>query len=97
MVLYILINSFPLHALSGMFITILLSVWNMGDLKTLNTLSIDYFGWKHCAILGVILQFVTILMIPRLLEWIEAGEVEIDASISEEQPIPFDATELIIR
>ena len=75
MVLYILINSFPLHGLSGMFITMLLSVWNIGELKTLNTLSIDYFGWKYCVIIGVILQLIIIFMIPRLLTWIEEGEV----------------------
>jgi hypothetical protein len=64
MVLYIIINSFPLHGLSGMFITIMLSVWNLGELKTFNTLIIDVFGWKICALLGIGLQIVIICFIP---------------------------------
>jgi len=28
MILYIMINGFPIHALTGMFITIMLSFWN---------------------------------------------------------------------
>lgn len=82
MVLYIIINSFPLHALSGMFITIMLSVWNLGELKTFNTLIIDVFGWKICALLGVGLQVLIICCIPNIFEWINNGVVEIDASIS---------------
>lgn len=70
MVLYIMINSFPLHGLSGMFITIMLSVWNLGDLKTLNTLIIDVFGWKNCAIFGVGLQLVIICYLPSIITWI---------------------------
>lgn len=69
MVLYIMINSFPLHGLSGMFITIMLSVWNLGDIKTLNTLIIDVFGWKNCALLGVGLQLVIICYLPSFITW----------------------------
>jgi len=71
MILYIIINSFPLHGLSGMFITIMLSVWNLGELKTFNTLIIDVFGWKACALFGVGLQIVIICYIPKIFEWID--------------------------
>jgi hypothetical protein len=85
MVLYMIINSFPIHALSGMFITIMLSVWNLGELKTFNTLVIDTFGWSHCALFGVFLQLGIICFIPFIFDWINKGEVEIDSSISEEE------------
>lgn len=75
MVLYIIINSFPIHALSGMYITIMLSVWNLGELKTLNTLIIDIFGWKSCAIFGICLQLVIIFFIPTIFEWIDQGVI----------------------
>ena len=84
MTLYMIINSFPLHGLSGMFITIMLSVWNLGELKTLNTLIIDQVGWKPCALFGVALQLVIICNIPAIFEWINQGVVEVDSSISEE-------------
>jgi hypothetical protein len=75
MVLYIMINSFPLHGLSGMFITIMLSVWNLGDLKTLNTLVIDLFGWKSCALFGIALQLLIICYLPSIIAWINEGIV----------------------
>lgn len=84
MTLYMIINSFPLHGLSGMFITIMLSVWNLGELKTLNTLIIDVLGWKPCALMGIVLQLVIICNIPAIFEWINQGVIEIDSSISEE-------------
>ena len=77
-----MINSFPLHGLSGMFITIMLSLWNLGELKTLNTLIIDVFGWTVCAYFGIIIQVVIIIFLPNLFKWIEEGVVEIDSSIS---------------
>lgn len=82
MVLYMMINSFPLHGLSGMFITIMLSLWNLGELKTLNTLIIDIFGWTACAYLGLLIQVVIIMFLPNLFKWIDEGVVEIDSSIS---------------
>jgi hypothetical protein len=83
MVLYIIINSFPIHAVSGMFITILLSVWNLGELKTFNTLIIDVVGWRPAAIAGIALQLLILAALPKILGWIEAGSIEIDESISE--------------
>lgn len=77
-----MINSFPLHGLSGMFITIMLSLWNLGELKTANTLIIDIFGWTPCAYIGLLIQIVIIVFLPRLFKWIDEGVVEIDSSIS---------------
>jgi hypothetical protein len=84
MVLYMVINSFPLHGLSGMFITIMLSVWNLGELKTVNTLIIDVFGWRPCALMGIVIQLAIICCLPSIFEWVNKGVVEIDASISED-------------
>ncbi len=60
----------------------MLSVWNLGELKTLNTLIIDAFGWRSCAYFGIMLQIGIICFLPTLFQWISEGEVEIDSSIS---------------
>ena len=67
MVIMITSNSFPAHALSGMFLTIMYSVWNLGELKTLNTLIIDVIPWKYCAYAGIVVQLVIISQLPALM------------------------------
>ena len=83
LVLFIMSNRFPVHALSGMFLTILYSVWNLGELKTLNTLVIDALQWKYCAYFGIAIQIPIIFFLPRLFKWVEEGTVKLDPSLSE--------------
>lgn len=76
-ILFIMINTFPVHALSGMFITVLASLSNFGRLKTVNTKIIGVFGWRVCAFVGLVVQFVFVFAMPRMLKWIEDGSVDI--------------------
>lgn len=85
MVLYIYIYKFPLHGFSGMFITFLLSIWNLGEMKTLHTLIISFLGWRGCALFGVLLQMLIVGYLEGLLEWIEEGTIDLDESILEEE------------
>ena len=71
LVLFIMSNRFPIHALSGMFLTILYSVWNLGELKTANTLVIDALQWKYCAVAGIVIQIPIICLLPRLFKWVD--------------------------
>ena len=83
LVLFIMSNRFPIHALSGMFLTILYSVWNLGELKTANTLVIDAFQWKYCALAGIVIQIPIICLLPRLFKWVDEGAVDLDPNLSE--------------
>jgi len=70
MVLYMIINNFPFHALSGMFTTIFLSVWNLGELKTVNTLIINQIGWRNSAVIGLLIQIIIITQLSKIFKWI---------------------------
>jgi len=71
MMIYIMISSFPIHALTGMFVTIMYSFWNISENKTINTLLIDAFGWKICAFIGVFVQIIIIIVLcTYLFEWV---------------------------
>lgn len=84
MILFIMSNSFPTHALTGMYLSITYSVWNLGELNTLNTLIIDSFGWRVCTYIGIAIQLMIIIKLPALLSWVGAGVVDIDPSILED-------------
>jgi hypothetical protein len=47
-------NSYPLHALTGMFMTMLASLSNFGKNEAIHTKIISLFGWKGCAIFGLV-------------------------------------------
>ncbi len=81
MVIFIYLYSFPLHGFTGMFITFILSIWNLGEIKTLNTLAIDRFGWKLCSMIGLSLQIIIISTLPELIAWIDRGTIDIDSSL----------------
>lgn len=51
----VLINSFPLHALSGMFITVLGSYFNFGRLTFLHTFICGRYDWKTLSLIGLAL------------------------------------------
>lgn len=76
-ILFIMINTFPVHALSGMFITVLASLNNFGRLKTVNTKIIGVFGWRCCAFIGLAFQIALVCCMPRMLKWIENGSLDV--------------------
>ena len=57
MTLYIFMYKFPIHGFTGMFTTLMLSIWNLSDLNTFSTLIINQLGWEGCALTGIAVQF----------------------------------------
>ena len=45
MTLYMYMYRFPIHGFTGMFTTLMLSIWNLSDLNTFSTLIINELGW----------------------------------------------------
>ena len=66
-----MINDFNVHALTGMFITFMASFANLGMQLTLQTWLAGLFGWRLCAFIGAIIQFIIILFIPKLYKWVQ--------------------------
>jgi hypothetical protein len=48
---------------------------NFGEEKGLHTLLISVFGWKHCALIGLIIQVCIVFVVPKMYEWIEKGSI----------------------
>lgn len=72
-----MINDFPPHALTGMFITFLASFSNFGKEKAPHTWICGKLGWKLCSLVGLGLQLVLILLLPRLYNWMKEGDSEV--------------------
>jgi hypothetical protein len=64
----ILINSFPVMGLSGMFITMMNSSANFGRNSSLHILLTGVWGWKVSAIIGLFLQAIIIGFFPRFFK-----------------------------
>jgi hypothetical protein len=71
----VLINSFPLHALSGMFITVLGSYFNFGRLTFLHTYLCGKYGWETLSFVGLAIQMLIVLATPRLFRWLKEGNL----------------------
>lgn len=74
-----MINEFPPHALTGMFITLNASFSNFGQLTSLQTLICGKFGWKLCSFLGLGIQAVIIGFTFRLFDWMKEGNSHVPA------------------
>jgi len=72
-----MINLLPIFGVSGMLLTVLASSINFGEEKGLHTLLISIFGWRKCALIGLIIQICIILIVPMFYQWIEKGSIEI--------------------
>jgi hypothetical protein len=70
-----MINLLPIFGVSGMLLTVLASSINFGEEKGIHTLLISVFGWKHCALIGLIIQVCIVLVVPKMYEWIEKGSI----------------------
>jgi hypothetical protein len=66
----VLINSFPLHALSGMFITVLGSYFNFGRLTFIHTYLSGRYDWKSLSLIGLVLQVLIVVATPRMFRWL---------------------------
>ena len=71
------INSFPLHALSGMYITVLGSYANFGRLTFIHTELCGKYDWKTLSLMGLILQGIIVAFTPRLFRWYETGDLSL--------------------
>lgn len=69
----VLINQFPVHALSGMYITVLGSYFNFGRLTFFHTEICGIFGWKLVSGLGLFLQFIIVLCLHNFYGWVING------------------------
>jgi len=65
----VMTNTFPLHALTGMFITFLNSMANFGTLTTLHTKLLGVYGWKLLSAIGLGYQVIMVLILPILWDW----------------------------
>lgn len=80
-----MINNFPPHALTGMFITFMASFSNFGKEKSLHTWISGKLGWKTCAIVGLCIQIGIILLLPRIYRWVNEGDSDVPPEIQEEE------------
>lgn len=81
----VLINSFPLHALSGMFITVLGSYFNFGRLTFLHTYLSGRCDWITLSLLGLALQVVIVAGTPKMFAWMQEGDLTLPKEIEEQQ------------
>jgi hypothetical protein len=65
----VIINEFPLHALSGMYVTLLGSFYNFGRLTSLHTELCGLFGWKLMSAFGMVLQMVLLIFLKPMFRW----------------------------
>lgn len=77
------INSFPIMGLSGMFITMLNSGANFGQLKAPSLALIGIWGWKACSIGGLILEIGILIVYPWAYKKIELAQLGVDAELLE--------------
>lgn len=75
----VMINEFPLHGLSGMYITLLGSFFNFGRLTAVQTELCGIFGWKQMSLVGLGLQVVILVCSKKMFDWVERGECSIPA------------------
>lgn len=76
-----LINDFPPHALTGMFITLNASFSNFGQLTTIQTFICGKLDWKVCSFVGLLLQFIITLCVPSFFKWMKEGNIHVPPEI----------------
>ena len=78
-----IINQFPISGLTGMYLAMLASGTNFGNLKFIHVKLTGVFGWTPCAIFGVSLQMFIILIFPRWFHFSEKGKININPEFLE--------------
>ena len=76
-----MINDFPVHGLSGMFITFMASFSNFGRQHSIHTWLCGIFTWKTCAMLGLALQLLLIILLPWFYNWVQAADSTVPKEI----------------
>lgn len=69
-----MINDFPVHALTGMYVTFMASFANLGMQTSAQTWLSGKFGWRLCALIGTGIQIVILLAMPKFYDWVQAGD-----------------------
>lgn len=81
-----IVVSFPVSALSGMFITALNSARNLGNNSALHQRIIHEVGWPAAVKFGFILQLTTIAIYWYMVDWVKQGVLQKD-QLEDEQPL----------
>ena len=89
-----MINDFPVHALTGMFITFMASFANLGMQTSLQTWICGKFGWKLCALIGTGIQVIFVACMPRFYSWVQAGDSQVPEAIREDPLPPSEPNQL---
>ena len=66
----IIIMSFPVNAITGMYFTMLACLYNAGRLRTLQMLLIAQYGWFNCTFAGMALQAIVLWKLNTFFIWI---------------------------
>ena len=68
-------NSFPLSALSGMFVTVLYSCRNLGNNGTIHLKIISWIGFSPAVMIGFAYTGLMILLLPKIVKWVDEGSI----------------------
>lgn len=73
----VMINEFPPHALTGMYITVIASCSNFGRLTTIHTEIVNKFGWEFCSAIGLAAQLIFTVFLTPIYGWVKAGNMHV--------------------
>ena len=73
----------PVMGVSGMFITMLNSGSNFGQLKAPALALIDVWGWRICSIIGLTLQVFLIIGFPKFFNLANSSPYGLPAELNE--------------
>lgn len=74
---------FPRIGLTSMYYTMNASGSNLGKMLFIHTAILDKYPWKKVALLGLILQLILIIFIPKAYQATMDGETSIDSFYNE--------------
>ena len=70
LIVSIVITSFPVNGVIGMYLTMLACVYNLGKLKTIHTKLLALFGWDNCLVMAIVLQIIIMYKITDVFKWV---------------------------
>ncbi len=70
LIVSIVITSFPVNGVIGMYLTMLACVYNLGKLKTIHTKLLAIFGWDTCLVVAVVLQCIIMYKNNDMFKWV---------------------------
>lgn len=71
LIVSIVITSFPVNGVVGMYLTMLACVYNFGRLKAIHTKLLAVFGWDTCLLIAFFLQCAIMYKIDDIYKWVE--------------------------